>query len=111
VSAKAHFEAVYIDGFRRKVEDMGTRNFPARALNSNTYGSVRLMVAIQKDGSLQEVRLLKSSGHKFLDQAAIQSVRLAAPFDAFTAEMRRNMDVLEIIRTWKFDRNKQVSSR
>ncbi len=111
VSAKAHFEAVYIDGFRRKVEDMGTRNFPARALNSNTYGAVRLMVAIQKDGSLKEVRMLKSSGHKFLDQAAIQSVRLAAPFDGFTAEMRRNMDVLEIIRTWKFDSSRKVSSK
>ncbi|BAP12964.1 MAG: energy transducer TonB [Alcanivorax borkumensis] len=111
VSTKAHFEAVYIDGFRRKVETMGTRNFPARALSSNTYGAARLMVAIQKDGTLKEVRLLKSSGHKFLDQAAIQSVRLAAPFDTFTTEMSRKMDVLEIIRTWKFDSNRRVSSK
>ena len=111
VSAKAHYEAQYIDSFRREVEAMGTRNFPSRALNSNTFGAVRLMVAIQKDGKLKEVRLLKSSGHTFLDQAAIQSVRLAAPFDPFTAEMRKNMDVLEIIRTWKFDKNQRVSSK
>ncbi|KGD63777.1 TonB [Alcanivorax nanhaiticus] len=111
VSAKAHYEAQYIDSFRREVEAMGTRNFPAQALNSNTFGAVRLMVAIQKDGSLKEVRVLKSSGHKFLDQAAIQSVRLAAPFDAFNAEMRKNMDVLEIIRTWKFDSSRKVSSK
>ena len=111
VSAKAHYEAQYIDNFRREVEAMGTRNFPSRALNSNTFGAVRLVVAIQKDGQLKEVRLLKSSGHKFLDQAAIQSVRLAAPFDAFTPEMRKNMDVLEIIRTWKFDKNQRVSSK
>ena len=90
---------------------MGTRNFPAQALNSNTFGAVRLMVAIQKDGNLKEVRVLRSSGHKFLDQAAIQSVRLAAPFDAFNAEMRNNMDVLEIIRTWKFDSSRKVSSK
>lgn len=111
VSAKAHYEAQYIDSFRREVEAMGTRNFPSRALNSNTFGAVRLMVAIQKDGKLKEVRLLKSSGHTFLDQAAIQSVRLAAPFDPFTAEMRKNMDVLEIIRTWKFDSTRKVSSK
>ncbi|MCG8392389.1 MAG: TonB family protein [Pseudomonadales bacterium] len=111
VSAKAHYEAQYIDTFRREVEAMGTRNFPARALNSNTFGAVRLLVSIRKDGQLKEVRVLKSSGHKFLDQAAVQSVRLAAPFDAFTAEMRKNMDVLEIIRTWKFDKNQRVSSR
>lgn len=111
VSAKAHFEAAYIDTFRRKVEAMGTRNFPAQALNSNTFGAVRLMVSINKDGSLGEVRVLNSSGHKFLDQAAIQSVRLAAPFDTFTPEMRQHMDILEIIRTWKFDRSRIVSSR
>ncbi|MCK0154438.1 TonB family protein [Alcanivorax sp. S6407] len=111
VSAKAHYEAQYIDTFRREVETMGTRNFPAQALNSNTFGAVRLLVAIQKDGSLKEVRVLKSSGHKFLDQAAIQSVRMAAPFDNFTPEMRKHMDVLEIIRTWKFDSSRKVSSK
>ena len=111
VSAKAHYEAQYIDTFRREVETMGTRNFPAKALNSNTFGAVRLLVAIQKDGALKEVRVLQSSGHKFLDQAAIQSVRMAAPFDNFTPEMRKHMDVLEIIRTWKFDSSRKVSSK
>ncbi|EKF72937.1 TonB [Alcanivorax hongdengensis A-11-3] len=110
VSAKAHYEALYIDSFRRKVESMGTRNFPARALSSDTYGSVRMMVALNREGGIKEIKLLKSSGHKFLDQAAIQSVRLAAPFEAFTPEMRKHMDVLEIIRTWKFDSNRRVST-
>ena len=90
---------------------MGTRHFPPQALNSNTFGAVRLLVALNKDGSIKETRVLQSSGHKFLDQAAVQSVRLAAPFDPFSAEMRQNMDVLEIIRTWKFDSNRRVSSK
>lgn len=111
VSAKAHYEAQYIDTFRREVEAMGTRHFPPQALNSNTFGAVRLLVALNKDGSIKETRVLQSSGHKFLDQAAVQSVRLAAPFDPFSAEMRQNMDVLEIIRTWKFDSNRRVSSK
>ena len=72
---------------------------------------MRLLVALNKDGSIKETRVLQSSGHKFLDQAAVQSVRLAAPFDPFSAEMRQNMDVLEIIRTWKFDSNRRVSSK
>ena len=111
VSAKAHYEAQYIDTFRREVEAMGTRHFPPQALNSKTFGAVRLLVALNKDGSIKETRVLQSSGHKFLDQAAVQSVRLAAPFDPFSAEMRQNMDVLEIIRTWKFDSNRRVSSK
>ena len=111
VSAKAHYEAAYIEAFRRKVEATGTRHFPRRALDSNTFGGVRLMVALRRDGGIEEVEVLQSSGHDFLDQAAVQSVRLAAPFEPFTQAMRERMDVLEIIRTWKFDANRRVSSK
>ncbi|WP_370185146.1 energy transducer TonB [Alloalcanivorax sp.] len=111
VSAKAHYEAAYIEAFRRKVEATGTRHFPRRALDSNTFGGVRLMVALRRDGGIEEVEVLQSSGHDFLDQAAVQSVRLAAPFEPFTRDMRERMDVLEIIRTWKFDANRRVSSK
>ena len=111
VSAKAHYEAAYIEAFRRKVEATGTRHFPRRALDSNTFGGVRLMVALRRDGGIEEVEVLQSSGHDFLDQAAVQSVRLAAPFEPFTQDMRERMDVLEIIRTWQFDANRRVSSK
>ena len=111
VSAKAHYEAAYIEAFRRKVEATGTRHFPRRALDSNTFGGVRLMVALRRDGGIEEVKVLQSSGHDFFDQAAVQSVRLAAPFEPFTQDMRERMDVLEIIRTWKFDANRRVSSK
>ncbi|WP_370211306.1 energy transducer TonB [Alloalcanivorax venustensis] len=111
VSAKAHYEAAYIEAFRRKVEATGTRHFPRRALDSNTFGGVRLMVALRRDGGIEQVEVLQSSGHDFLDQAAVQSVRLAAPFEPFTQDMRERMDVLEIIRTWKFDANRRVSSK
>ncbi|MFP1681808.1 energy transducer TonB [Alloalcanivorax sp. C16-1] len=111
VSAKAHYEAAYIDAFRRKVEVAGTRHFPRQALENNTFGGVRLMVALRRNGDIEEVKVLESSGHRFLDQAAIQSVRLAAPFEPFTDEMRERMDVLEIIRTWRFDAGRRVSSQ
>ncbi|HCQ35710.1 MAG TPA: energy transducer TonB, partial [Alcanivorax sp.] len=55
VSAKAHYEAAYIEAFRRKVEATGTRHFPRRALDSNTFGGVRLMVALRRDGGIEEV--------------------------------------------------------
>lgn len=111
VSAKAHYEAIYIDAFRREVEEMGTRNFPGRALREQKFGAVRLLVAINKDGTVRAIEVLKSSGFAFLDEAAIQSVRLAAPFAPFTAEMKSNVDILEIIRTWKFDRRELVTSQ
>lgn len=110
VSAKAHFEALYIDAFRRDVEEAGTRNFPSQALSQQTFGNVRLMVAINADGSVRNVEVLQSSGHGFLDQAAVQSVRLAAPFAPFTGEMRERADILEVIRTWRFDPRQIVTS-
>ena len=68
------------------------------------------MVSITPDGALKEVRILDSSGHKVLDDAAIRIVRLAAPFAPFPEEMRQSTDILEIIRTWQFRRNHYTSS-
>jgi periplasmic protein TonB len=61
-----------------------------------------LMVSILANGEVKEIVLLKSSGYSLLDEAAKQSVRLAAPFPPFPAEIRRDTDILQIIRTWKF---------
>lgn len=110
VSAKAHYEALYIDTFRREVEIVGTRNFPQQALAEGKFGSVRLLVQIMPDGAVRNIEVRQSSGHQFLDEAAIRSVRMAAPFAPFTAEMRENIDILEIIRTWKFDRKQTLTS-
>ena len=110
VSARAHHEALYLDAFRRAVEEMGTRNFPQRALSEGIFGNVRLAVQIKPDGSVLKIDVTQSSGHRFLDEAAIQSVRLAAPFAPFTEEMRRQADILEIIRTWRFDALERLTS-
>ena len=110
VSAKAHYEALYLASFRRAVEEIGTRNFPQKALSEGIFGNVRLAVQLKPNGSVQNIEVTQSSGHRFLDEAAIQSVRLAAPFAPFPDEMRRNVDVLEIIRTWRFDARERLTS-
>jgi periplasmic protein TonB len=110
VSAKAHYEALYLDTFRRAVEEMGTRNFPQRALSEGIFGNVRLAVQLKPNGSVEKIEVTQSSGHRFLDEAAIQSVRLAAPFAPFPDEMRKNVDILEIIRTWRFDSRERLTS-
>jgi protein TonB len=68
------------------------------------------MVAIRPDGSLKEVKLLETSGHRVLDDAAIHIVCLAAPFAPFPDELRQSTDVLEIIRTWQFRKNRSLRS-
>ena len=88
---------------------VGNLNYPAEARANRIYGSLRLMVQINRDGSLRDVRILESSGEKILDDAAIRIVRLAAPFMPFTGELM-DVDVLEIIRTWRFEPGDRVSS-
>lgn len=110
VSTRESFDALYVEAFRREVEEVGTRNFPEQALREGKLGQVRLMVAINTNGSIRGIEVLKSSGYRFLDEAAMRSVRLAAPFAPFPPEMRRITDILEIIRTWKFDERRAVSS-
>lgn len=110
VSAKAHYEALYLDAFRRSVEETGTRHFPQKALSEGIFGNVRLAVQLKPNGAVEKIDVTQSSGHPFLDQAAIQSVRLAAPFAPFPDEMRRNVDLLEIIRTWRFDSRERLTS-
>ncbi|SDT04460.1 protein TonB [Halopseudomonas xinjiangensis] len=101
--------AYYKDAWRRKVERVGNQNYPAEARDQRIYGSLRMLVAINRDGTLREVRILESSGHTILDNAALRIVRLAAPYAPFTGDLI-DVDVLEIIRTWRFERGDRVSS-
>lgn len=103
-------DAFYLNSWRRKVEKIGNLNYPAEARRNKIYGSLRLMVAIYPDGSLKEVELLESSGHRILDDAAVQIVELASPFAPFPDELRETTDVLEIIRTWQFRKNSSLRS-
>lgn len=101
VSAKSADEAAYLNMWRQKVERIGNANYP----DSRVYGNLRMLVVLSYDGTLKDVRILESSGHKSLDDAALRIVRLAAPYQQFPVEMRKKYDQLEIIRTWKFSRS------
>jgi protein TonB len=110
LSTAASADAYYLNSWRRKIEKIGNVNYPSAARRDKLYGSLRLLVAILPDGNLKEVVLLESSGHAVLDDAAINIVRLAAPFAPFPDDLRGSTDVLEIIRTWQFRKNSSLRS-
>ena len=107
-STLAHEDADYLDTWRQRIETLGNLNYPEEARSRSIHGSLRMLVSIRPDGSVHEVDILKSSGHPILDDAAIRIVQLAAPFQPFPLEMRKRMDLLEIIRTWKFEKGTYV---
>lgn len=110
VATKRAEDAQYLFNWRARVETIGNRNYPDEARQKGIYGELRMMVALLPNGEVHEVKVLKSSGSRLLDQAAIRIVHLAAPFDAFPKEMSKKVDVLEIIRTWRFHENLLTSS-
>ena len=98
-------DALYLDNWRKKVEAVGNLNYPAQASAQGIYGNLRLLVSIRKDGTVANIRVLSSSGHKVLDESAIRIVHLASPFDPFPEELGQEADILDIIRTWQFQQN------
>lgn len=108
-SARQAADAAYLLDWRQRVEAVGNKYYPEASVRYGIYGDLRLLVVIRKDGSLEDIRVLSSSGYAVLDEAAIKIVRMAAPYSPFPAELSATTDKLEIIRTWQFQEN-QLSS-
>ena len=102
IQAKQDISAAYLEKFRQKVEFYGNRYYPDAAKAQQLAGEVRLMVILNKSGGIRAIRLIDSSGHSLLDEAAKASVRKAAPFGAFDQGMKE-ISELRIVRTWRFD--------
>lgn len=103
VATRSSADAEYLNRWTQKVELLGNQNFPKAALENKVFGTLRMSVIINSDGTIDSVEILKPSGHTILDQAALQIIRLAGPFDPFPAEIRQQADQLDIIRTWRFE--------
>jgi protein TonB len=101
--------ARYVEDWRSRVEKIGNANYPDEA-RGKLYGTLRMTVALRKDGSLVEATIEQSSGSPVLDRAARRIVNMAAPYPPFPPEIARDTDVLEITRTWIFT-NDQLSTR
>lgn len=110
VATKQADDAQYLHDWRTKVEAIGNQHYPSRAKQLQLFGDLRMVVSLLPSGDVYQVKILKSSGHKILDQAALKIVHLAAPYDPFPAKMQREVDVLEIIRTWRFHKDRLSSS-
>ena len=102
IQAKQDISAAYLEKFRQKVEFYGNRYYPDAAKAQQLAGEVRLMVILNKSGGIRAIRLIDSSGHSLLDEAAKASVRKAVPFGAFDQGMKE-ISELRIVRTWRFD--------
>jgi len=94
--------AVYLDGWRRKIERVGTMNFPDVVRRRKLSGTPVIEVTIGSDGRLLETVIRRSSGHEEIDEAAMRILKLAAPFDPFPGELTVKHDEIRIAYEWQF---------
>jgi protein TonB len=94
--------AVYLDSWRRKIERVGTVNFPDVARREKLSGTPVIEVTIGADGRLVQSVLRRSSGHAELDEAAMRILKLAAPYDRFPRALGAAHDQIRIAYEWQF---------
>jgi protein TonB len=101
--------AMYYMAMQKRIENLGTLNFPQQG-GKKLYGELVVYIPIFQDGTIYEKdggpRIERRSGNPALDSAALRIVRRAAPFGTFPANMRSTgkEDVWEIITRFKFTR-------
>jgi protein TonB len=100
-NTREYVYAAYMKGWVGRVERVGNLNYPDEARRQAVYGELVLTVGLNRDGTIKSMDVIKSSGHKLLDEAAQRIVRLAAPFPALPTDKAR-VDELYITRTWQF---------
>ncbi|MCX7544255.1 energy transducer TonB family protein [Marinicella gelatinilytica] len=100
-STKAYEYAPYINQWVKTIERTGDLNYPEKAKKKTFKGEVMLTVGINKDGSLHEIKIIKPSKYRFLDEAAKHIVEIAQPFEPLP-ETKEPVDILYITRTWQF---------
>lgn len=114
-STRAVGYAQYYKNMQKKVEDIGTLNFPQKN-GKKLYGELVVYIPVFQDGTIyakEGVRIERSSGNPDLDKAAVAIVRQAAPFGKFPPNMlsKDKDDLWVIITTFKFTREAKLEAQ
>ncbi len=107
---KEYKYALYVEAWRQKVEKIGNLNYPEAARDLKLYGQLQMTVSLKPDGSIDSIEINRSSGHKVLDAAAKHIVELGAPYAVFPDDIRKEVDILSITRTWTFTQQDSLAT-
>ena len=102
VDTKESKIAVYLDRWKRRIETVGVKYFPEESVTQGITGSPTLQVTINASGQLDAASIRQSSGSRVLDQAALNILRRASPFDPFPEAIRVDYDQLIFAYKWQF---------
>ena len=112
ISAKSpeYIYRLYFEAWKKKVERMGSMNYPEAAKINNSFSNLVMRVTINSNGLVHNIAIIKSSGNNDLDIAAADIVRNGSPYAPFSEQMKREVDQVNITRIWKFIEDQNFST-
>ncbi|MBI5213722.1 MAG: energy transducer TonB [Nitrospirae bacterium] len=78
----------YLQRLKEKIEHIW--KYPSEAAERGLYGDLYIRFTIKKDGKLGAVELVRTSGHKSLDDAAIKALKDAEPYWPIPDELEKD---------------------
>ncbi len=107
ISANTHEYqfASYMRAWVSKVERVGNMNYPSELRQKKLHGDLVLTVGIRRNGTVESIDIMRSSGIAEVDQAAVRIVQMCAPYSPLPDNISEHVDILHITRTWRFETN------
>lgn len=93
--------AAYLRNWVDRVQRVGNLNYPDEARRRRLAGELVISVAIRRDGSVERADIVRSSGIRLLDDAALRIAKLAEPYPPLP-RTEEEIDILHVTRTWQF---------
>jgi protein TonB len=70
--------STYMMRLKERIE--GIWRYPTEAAMRGIYGDLYIKFTIRKNGTLEDVELIRTSGHRSLDDAAMRALKDGAPY-------------------------------
>jgi protein TonB len=100
-STREYAWATYLRAWVDRAERVGNLNYPDQARRRRLSGVVVINVGIRRNGSVERVDVVQSSGIPVLDAAALRIAKLAEPYPPLPKTVE-DPDILNVVRTWRF---------
>jgi protein TonB len=82
----------------RRIQDRASRRpYPPLAAAMGWTGLVRVAFTIRTDGTVADLRVVRSSGRKVLDECALEDVRASSPFPRPSEEQAVEVPILYVL--------------